>query len=346
METAIYRLPDPRGEVWLSQAAEILKKGGLVAFPTETVYGLGAAMTHPEAIRRVFTVKRRPNDNPLILHIHEIDQLTVMARTVPLIVYRLAERFWPGPLTMVLPALSTVPAEVTAGLTTVAVRMPDHPIALALLEKTGVPVAAPSANLSGRPSPTTGEDVREDLLGSVEVIIDGGPTGVGLESTVLDLTCDRPRILRPGGVTLEMLAEIFGPGVVEASWRVEADRPAAPGMKYRHYAPQAPMKIFSGSVDRVREAINRCLREDLAKRKRVAVLGFEDSRDLYPGAVFKSLGERENPETAAHRLFMLLRTCDREGIEQIYGELPATKGVGLAVVNRLWKAAGGDVSEL
>ncbi|HHZ19454.1 MAG TPA: threonylcarbamoyl-AMP synthase [Firmicutes bacterium] len=346
METVIYRLPDPREDTWLEHAAETLQRGGLVAFPTETVYGLGAAMSHPPAIRQVFTVKVRPNDNPLILHIYELGQLAEIAREIPPVAYRLAERFWPGPLTLVLPARPEVPAEVTAGLPTVAVRMPSHPVALALLRKTGIPVAAPSANLSGRPSPTTGDAVVEDLFGAIDVIIDAGPTGVGLESTVLDLTGDRPRVLRPGGVTPEMLAEVFGPGIVEAPWRVEAQRPAAPGMKYRHYAPKAPMKVFAGPVEKVREAINGCLRMDLPQGKKVAVLGFEDSRDRYPGAIFKSLGEREHPEAAAHRLFMLLRTCDREHVDQIYGELPTTQGVGLAVVNRLWKAAGGDLIEL
>lgn len=345
METMIYKLPHPKQAEYLDRAADVLRSGGLVAFPTETVYGLGAAMTHPTTVRRIFEVKGRPNDNPLILHIAEMGALEEIARSIPSVAWDLASKFWPGPLTMVFPARDTVPSEVTAGLPTVAVRIPNHPVALELMRRVGIPVAAPSANLSGRPSPTNGQDVAEDLNGAVEIILDAGPAGVGVESTVLDLTGDVPRILRPGGVTVEMLEEIFGHGGVEASWRIHADRPMAPGMKYRHYAPQAPMKVYRGAPEAVRDQIKLEVARDTSLGRHVAVLGFEDSGNDYNGATFLSLGNRNTPEEAARRIFALLRECDRLQVDRVYGESPTAHGLGLAVLNRLWKAAGGEVIE-
>lgn len=346
MKTVIYHLPNPQDETELRHAADILRTGGLVAFPTETVYGVGAAITFPDAIRRIFEVKGRPNDNPLIVHIPEPEQLKDLAEDIPSVAWTLADRFWPGPLTLVLKRKGVVPDEVTAGLSTVAVRIPGHPVALKLLQLAGLPVAAPSANLSGRPSPTLGKDVAEDLNGKIDVIIDAGPAGIGLESTVLDLTGPQPRVLRPGGVTREMLEEVFGPGGVEAPWRVEADKPSAPGMKYRHYAPKAPLKVFSGFRKQVEDVIRLKVQENVSAGHRVAVLGFDGNEQAFPGAEFLSLGCWDRPEEAAQRLFRLLRECDRRGVNVIFGECPPKTGVGLAVMNRLWKAAGGDVIEL
>ncbi|NLY89827.1 MAG: threonylcarbamoyl-AMP synthase [Firmicutes bacterium] len=340
--------PEKPDEAYLQEAAAILRRGGLVAFPTETVYGLGAAVTHPQAIQRVYAVKGRPADNPLIVHLDSFRRLPAVAAGIPPAARRLAEKFWPGPLTMVLPKKTTVPEEVSAGLPTVAVRVPAHSVALRLLQLAGVPVAAPSANLSGRPSPTRGSHVAEDLDGLVEMILDAGPTGVGVESTVLDLTEETPRILRPGGVTREMLEEVFGFGGVEEADPVamESGRPVAPGMKYRHYAPKAPLYLVVGEPARVNRYIADRLAEDGKTRRKPAVLAYEEDRDYYRGVLFFSLGEREKPEEAAERLFSLLRACDEAGAELIYAVAPSRTGLGRAVFNRLWKAAGGNVVEV
>jgi L-threonylcarbamoyladenylate synthase len=346
MNTIIYRLTDLDKEENLERAAGLLKNGGLVAFPTETVYGLGATITHPDSIDRIFKVKGRPNDNPLIVHIPCAERLNDLVREHPDSAWKLAERFWPGPLTLVLPSNGSIPSVVTAGLTTVGIRVPRHPVAIELLRRTGIPVAAPSANLSGRPSPTNGQDVIEDLDGKVEMILDAGPSGIGVESTVLDLTSEIPRVLRPGGVTKEMLETVFGKGRVEVSWKIEADKPSAPGMKYRHYAPKAPLKVYSGAAEQMEHVIRSELEKLLKNNKRVAVLGFSDHEGAFPGAVFLSLGRRTDSTEPARRLFQLLRECDRLGVDQILGESPSIDGIGLAVMNRLWKAAGGDVNEV
>ncbi len=335
-------------EAYLREAAAILQQGGLVAFPTETVYGLGAAVTHPQAVQRVYSVKGRPADNPLIVHLDSYERLPLVAAAIPPAARRLAGKFWPGPLTMVLPKKATIPEEVSAGLPTVAVRVPAHPVALRLLALAGVPVAAPSANLSGRPSPTLGSHVAEDLDGLVEMILDAGPTGVGLESTVLDLTGKTPRILRPGGVTREMLEEVFGAGGVDEAdpAAMESGRPLAPGMKYRHYAPKAPLYLVVGEPAKVNRYILDRLAEDEKARRKSAVLAYEEDRGYYREALFFSLGERKKPEEAAERLFSLLRACDKAGAEAIYAVAPSYTGLGRAVFNRLWKAAGGNVVEV
>lgn len=334
-------------EAYLQEAAVILRQGGLVAFPTETVYGLGAAVNHRRAIQRLYSVKGRPADNPLIVHLDSFGRLPEVAAAIPPAARLLAGKFWPGPLTMVLSKKETVPEEISAGLPTVAVRIPAHLVALRLLTLAGIPVAAPSANLSGRPSPTRGIHVAEDLNGLVEMILDAGSTGIGVESTVLDLTRKTPRILRPGGVTREMLEEVFGAGgVEEADPVMESGRPAAPGMKYRHYAPKAPLYLVVGKPARVNRYITDCLAEDHKARRKPAVLAFEEDRDYYREVLFFSLGEREKPEKAAERLFSLLRACDEAGAESIYAVAPSRTGLGRAVFNRLWKAAGGNVVEV
>lgn len=347
IKTKIYRVnPDEPESLFVDEAAEVLRAGGLVAFPTETVYGLGAAVHRREGLMKIFTVKGRPADNPLILHLYSGGQLPEVAVEIPSQAMLLAEKFWPGPLTMVLPKKDSVPIEVTAGLPTVAVRVPSHPVALRLLEKTEIPVAAPSANLSGRPSPTLGSHVITDLDGKVEMILDAGATGVGVESTVLDLTGEKPRILRPGGVTLEMLEDLLGVGKVEAPSFIAAERPLAPGMKYRHYAPDAPLILFTGERTKVVSVLKEKISGEIAAGHKVAVLAFADDGPFPPEAIFFSLGKREKPEEAAERLFASLRLCNQEKVETIYAVAPSRRGVGEAVFNRLWKAAGGNVVEV
>lgn len=347
--TKIFRVnPDQPEADYIEEAARVLRDGGLVAFPTETVYGLGANIYHPESIKRIYQVKGRPGDNPLIVHLYSIEQVLEVAETIPDSFRILADRFLPGPLTMILPKKQSVPAEVSAGLPTVAIRIPAHPVAFKLLAEAAIPVAAPSANLSGRPSPTLGSHVIDDLQGRIEVILDAGPTGVGVESTVLDLTGERPRILRPGGISLEMLREVLG-DTVEAPETFDVERPLAPGMKYRHYAPNAPLLLFHGELPAVEEEIRKRLTSRVEEEK-VAILTFTESelakQELPANVILYSLGSKARPEEAAHNLFRYLRLCDQEGVERIYAVAPPRQGVGEAVYNRLRKAAGGNVVEI
>ena len=350
LPTKIFRMnPDQPEESYIEEAARVLQSGGLVAFPTETVYGLGANIYHPESVERIFQVKGRPGDNPLIVHLYSVEQVPEVAETIPDVFRVLAQQFLPGPLTMILPKKQTVSAVVSAGLPTVAIRIPAHPVAARLLAKAAIPVAAPSANLSGRPSPTLGSHVVDDLQGRVEVILDAGPTGVGVESTVLDLTGERPRIFRPGGITLEMLREVLGDSV-EAPELINTHRPLAPGMKYRHYAPQAPLYLFTGELQAVEEEIRKRLEASVDGKKKVAVLAFAESelakQTLPANILLYSLGSKERLAEAAHNLFRCLRLCDQEGADLIYAVAPPRKGVGEAVYNRLLKAAGGNVVEV
>lgn len=329
----------------LTRAGLVLRNGGLVAFPTETVYGLGGNALDPSAVRRIFAVKGRPADNPLILHCATVREVERLVRELPPVARRLAARFWPGPLTMVLWRRPEVPAVVSAGLPTVAVRIPAHPVALALIESAGVPIAAPSANTSGKPSPTAAEHVLADLDGSIEMIIDAGPTAVGLESTVLDLTAPIPRLLRPGGVTLEDLRRILGRTGVETA-RAESERPASPGMKYRHYAPQAPMTVFVGEAAALYELFSAELKRAAAEGKRLAILAHSDiagGLDRLGLGLVLDLGPRGQEEIAAQRLFTLLRACDAEKVDGILAESGRNEGLGRAVNNRLLKAASGRV---
>ena len=341
--------PEAIDQAALARAATILRRGGLVAFPTETVYGLGAVIYNRDSVKNIFTVKGRPGDNPLIVHIYQWEQMTELAREVPEPAKILAQRFWPGPLTMILPKKEEIPAEVSAGLPTVAIRLPSHPVARELLRQTGLPVAAPSANSSGRPSPTRSSHVIADLEGKIELIIDAGPTGVGVESTVLDLTGSKLRILRPGGVTREMLEAVFGPKMVEAPPQINCERPLAPGMKYRHYAPQAPLRLLTGDHDQVRRFLQQTAVQAQSGGKRIGIIAYdEDQNPAFnaTGVTFLSLGQRANPAEGAERLFHLLRLCDQAGVDEIYAVAPPRLGVGEAVFNRLYKAAGGKVEEI
>lgn len=333
--------PDP--EVIL-QAAAIIKRGGLVAFPTETVYGLGANGLDSRAVTGIYRAKGRPADNPLILHIanpNQVDKLsspTAVAR-------QLMEKFWPGPLTLVLPKIGNIPTEVTGGLDTVAVRMPNHPVALALIEAAGVPVAAPSANSSGRPSPTTANHVLGDLEGRIDAILDGGPAGMGLESTVLDLTSEIPIILRPGGVTFEQLQDTLGAINIDPSVlgeKLPENRaPRSPGMKYLHYAPAAKVILFEGECALISRAIRERAEELTRKGIRVGILATKENVASYPdGAIILEMGSRKKPLEAASVLFGHLRDFDRLEVDVIFAEGLETKGMGLAVMNRLRRAAG------
>ena len=322
----------------LDRAAEILRAGGLVALPTETVYGLGANGLNEEAVKRIFEVKGRPQDNPLILHVASAEDLDKWCRDIPAEARALTERFWPGPLTLVLRRQPTVPLRVTAGLETVAMRCPDHPLTREVLRLAGVPVAAPSANLSGKPSTTTAQHCIHDLWGKVEAILDGGPCRVGVESTILDLSVTPPRVLRPGGVTLEQLRSILpdtemDPGLVRPD-----ETPKAPGMKYRHYSPQAELRLLRGEKECFVDYVNSLPDEG------AAVLCFEGEEGCFPGKRALAYGREEAPETLAAGLFDCLQALDTPEVKLICARCPSEEGVGRAVVNRLKKAAGGKIT--
>lgn len=330
------------GKSWLEEAGGIIRQGGLVAFPTETVYGLGGDALNPESSRRIYAAKGRPSDNPLIVHICRLQDIGRIASPVPETAKRLAGAFWPGPLTMILKKTEAVPRETTGGLDTVAVRFPSHPAARAFIEAAGGFVAAPSANTSGRPSPTEAKYVIEDLDGKVEMILDGGPVGIGLESTIVDLTGACPMILRPGYVTREMLEKVLG--------RVEADRtilddsgperPKAPGMKYRHYAPRGELAVVEGAPAAVTAYINaRCAQAEL-EGKRTGVIATDETAPLYRAGLVRSAGSRTDEEAIAHNLYRILREFDDAGAQVMFSESFPAEGMGQAIMNRLLKAAG------
>ena len=317
-------------------AAEIIRNGGLVAIPTETVYGLGANGLDEDAVAKIFQVKGRPQDNPLILHICGAEQIALFCHDVPDVAYTLAEKFWPGPLTMVLPARDLVPRRTTAGLATVAVRCPENDVTREIIRLAGVPVAAPSANLSGKPSTTTAAHVLHDHDGKIEAVVDGGPSRVGLESTIVDLTGDRPRLLRPGGVTPEQLVEVLGDLVVDKAVTAQIDKDAvvkAPGMKYRHYAPDCDVIIVSGS----REKAAAYIHAHFAAGDRV--LCFEEEMPLYADCNPLAYGREAAVETLSAGLFAALRELDEIGAARVYARCPVGGGVAYAVQNRLKKAA-------
>jgi L-threonylcarbamoyladenylate synthase len=340
LKTTILTIDETKYKL-LESAANLLQLGGLVAFPTETVYGLGAVHTDENALLKVFAVKGRPADNPLILHIWRREQLSELVREVDPRAERLMANFWPGPLTLIFPKLPGISSIVTAGLDTVAIRMPSHPVARELLRLTDIAVAAPSANLSGRPSPTRGSHVIEDLDGKIDLIIDAGPCSAGVESTVLSFVETHPTILRPGSVTPEMLEVVLQERVylVEPG---EANRPQAPGMKYRHYAPKAPVTLVEGNNNLVVAEINRLLSEKSCDLKAV-VLGTTENIAKYCNEWVLDLGSRNDPAVIAGRLYDLLRFCDKLAVDQIYIEGIPAQGIGVAIINRLRKAAGGNV---
>ena len=327
----------------IAEAAAILRRGGLLGIPTETVYGLGADALNETAVLHIFEAKGRPQDNPLILHVPGADWLERYCRDIPPEAYALAERFWPGPLTMVFPKSDIVPYGTTGGLDTVAVRMPSDPVANRLIKLAGVPVAAPSANTSGRPSPTTAQHVWQDMEGKIEMILDGGPVGIGVESTIVDVSGDVPTLLRPGAITMEMLRETVGRVEIDPAIQAppSADlRPKAPGMKYRHYAPHADLQLVEGETDRVVEVINNLVKEKLAEGKMVGVICTDETRVRYPQGEVRSVGLRAKEETIAHNLFAVLREFDDLNVDCIYSESFSKDHLGQAIMNRLTKAAG------
>ncbi len=325
----------------LDQAAAVLRQGGLVAFPTETVYGLGANGLDPRAVAKIFAAKGRPADNPLILHIADVHEVEKLAKKVTANAAALMAKYWPGPLTVVLERTRLVPDAATGGLDTVAIRLPDSPVARELIRLAGVPVAAPSANTSGRPSPTTAADVLADLSGRIEVVIDAGPCGIGVESTVVDCTTPVPTLLRPGGVTLEMLAETLGEVEVDPALGGEHVKPRAPGMKYTHYAPAAPMTLYEGETEAVATAIAAAAAGLVAAGRRVgAVVADETARLLPPQAATATYGARGDLAAAAAGLYSALRYFDAVPVDVILAEGVAESGIGLAVMNRMRKASG------
>ena len=326
----------------LKAAGEILRRGGLVAFPTETVYGLGGDALNPTSSKRIYAAKGRPSDNPLIVHIYRFEDIYKITGVEPEEARRIADAFWPGAVTMVLPKSDAVPYETTGGLDTVAIRMPSHPAAQKLIEYSGGYIAAPSANTSGRPSPTMASHVEEDLDGKIDMILDGGPVGIGLESTIVDFTEEIPTILRPGYINQEMVRRVIGQvqmdrGLIQADSKV---KPKAPGMKYRHYAPKADLTVVEGSTKAVQEKICALAEEKIRAGEKVGVIATEESIKAYPEGIVKCIGTRADEESIARHLFAVLREFDDCGVTYIYSEAFDTPQMGQAIMNRLMKAAG------
>lgn len=341
METKLFSAPltEPQYE----EAARIIRDGGLLGIPTETVYGLGANALNEDACRRIYEAKGRPQDNPLIIHIPEVGWLPRYCRDIPPSAYALARVFWPGPLTMILPRRDVVPLRTTGGLDTVGVRCPDHPVTLEIIRRAGVPIAAPSGNLSGRPSPTTAAHMMEDMRDKIDGVVDGGPCGVGVESTIIDLTCTPPRLLRPGGLPLEALEAVLGEVAVDkavVSRLAEGEKPRAPGMAYRHYAPKAPVTVVSGSAERSAAYILSHL------TRRSGVICFHEFVEMFDGYVVHDLGCQNDKAEQARHVFDALRTFDGTDVSEIWAQCPDSSGLGLAVENRLKKAAGFHVIEV
>lgn len=331
----------------LKQAANILKNGGLVAFPTETVYGLGADALNPQASKKIYKAKGRPSDNPLIVHIANPDHLDVIARDIPEKAYELAGVFWPGPLTIILNKKEIVPFETTGGLNTVAIRLPASRIARDVISASGGYIAAPSANTSGKPSPTMAEHVVEDLDGKIDMIIDGGKSTLGLESTIIDLTGEVATILRPGCISKNMIENVIG--------NVEYDKAVltkkidenivakAPGMKYRHYAPEGSLTIYEGSIESVAAVINNKAKELIETGKRVGIIATEETKHFYEYGIIKVIGSRSDEDSIAAGLYSVLRDFDDIHVEYIFSESFEGDDLGQAIMNRLLKAAGYNI---
>lgn len=330
----------------IKQAGDILQAGGLVAFPTETVYGLGGDALQKESSRKIYAAKGRPSDNPLIVHICKWEDIALIVQEIPEAAKKLAKAFWPGPLTMILKKSAAVPLETTGGLETVAIRMPENKIALALIAAAGGYIAAPSANTSGKPSPTCAAHVKEDLDGKIDMILDGGSVGIGLESTIVDLTDSAPTILRPGYITKKMLEEALSASVETDKTILDANAkqaPKAPGMKYRHYAPKGELIIVDGELQAVTEKI-RALAEEMHRQgKRVGIICTDETKGQYEADCIESVGARCDEEAIARHLYAILRQFDSQNIECIYSEAFSDKGIGQAIMNRLLKAAGHHV---
>lgn len=338
----------------LKEAGKIIREGGLVAFPTETVYGLGGDALSPDSSRKIYAAKGRPSDNPLIVHIWRFEDIYRIVSADPVhadkleLAKKLADAFWPGPLTMILPKSDEVPKETTGGLDTVAVRLPSHKVAAEFIRQAGGYVAAPSANLSGRPSPTQAKYVEEDMDGRIEMIIDGGSVGIGLESTIVDLTGDTPMILRPGYVTQEMLEKVLGKVEVDRTILDDksGDKPKAPGMKYRHYAPKGELTIVEGDCDSVVTKINELAQKAIENGEKVGIIATKETKERYLFGNVKNAGGRQDEEAIAHNLYTILREFDDEDMTVMFSESFDMQGMGQAIMNRLLKAAGHRVLHL
>lgn len=348
METSIVVIRPETEEEDIKRAGDILKRGGLVAFPTETVYGLGGNALDAEASARIYAAKGRPSDNPLIVHIAAIEDLYGITEEVSGKAGLLAEAFWPGPLTMIFKKNEKVPYSTTGGLDTVAVRFPGHEIARKVIKAGGGYVAAPSANTSGRPSPTEAAHVIEDLSGKIDMIVDGGSVGIGLESTIVDMSVDEPVILRPGYISQQMIEDVIGPVKMDAAL-LSADskaRPKAPGMKYKHYAPKADLVIVEGDPEKVINRISRLAEEAQADGRTVGIICTEETVERYKTGIVKSAGTRSSEITIAQHLYGILREFDELEVSQIYSEAFDTPKMGEAIMNRLIKAAGHQIMKV
>ena len=350
MDTKFYKIDSNDIDIEkMQEAGDLIAAGELVAFPTETVYGLGGDALHPEAAKKIYAAKGRPSDNPLIVHVAEVSDLDRVGKDIPPQAKKLADAFWPGPLTMIVWKKDEVPFATTGGLNTVAVRMPNHPVALELIRRSGKLIAAPSANTSGRPSPTEGAHVMADLEGRIAMVLDGGSVDIGIESTIIDLTEPVPMILRPGYITPEMLSEVLGeeviidPGILAAD---DTTKPKAPGMKYKHYAPKADMIIVDGEKEAVVEKINVLTKEAHLNGKKVAVIATEETKDDYVADVVLNIGAREDEDSIARHMYKILRDCDKLEVELIFSESFKTPRIGQAIMNRLLKAAAHQVINL
>lgn len=351
MSTKIYKIDeDINSDIEkMKEAGALIAKGELVAFPTETVYGLGGDALDPEAARKIYAAKGRPSDNPLIVHIADFSDMARVTDEIPEQAKKLADAFWPGPLTMIVRKSDRVPNATTGGMETVAVRMPNHPVALSLIRESGCLIAAPSANTSGRPSPTEASHVAEDLSGKIAMILDGGKVGIGIESTIIDLTEEIPMVLRPGYITPEMLSEVLGEEVIIDPGIIAADdtrKPKAPGMKYKHYAPKANMVIVDGEQQAVISKINELVNEQKSDNVKVAVIATDETAKEYSADIILSMGSRENEDSIAAHLYGILRECDELEVGAIYSECFSTPRIGQAIMNRLLKAAGHQVINL
>ncbi len=349
METKIRKISGtPEDQQIYQEAGKILQEGGLVAFPTETVYGLGADALNEDAAMKIYAAKGRPSDNPLIVHITKMEDLEKIVEEIPEAARKIADAYWPGPLTMIFNKKSIVPAGTTGGLDTVAVRMPDHEIARKMIDAGGGYIAAPSANTSGRPSPTMAEHCIEDLSGKIEMILDGGPVEIGVESSILDMTVDPPMILRPGAITKEMFEKVvdqvtIDKGLISSDSKI---KPKAPGMKYRHYAPKAELTIVEGEISRVVERINEHSANLISQGYRVGIIGTTESVDRYQNGDVKCIGTREDELTISSHLFAILREFDEDQVDYIFSESFDDSGLGSAIMNRLLKAAGHHVERV
>ncbi len=325
----------------IREAADIINRGGIVVFPTETVYGIGADALNEEAVDKIFMAKGRPQDNPLIVHIAEFDELYDLVLDVPRNAIILAEKFWPGPLTMILYKKNTLSDKITAGLNTAAIRLPSNKIALSIIKESNKPIAAPSANISGRPSPTDASHVIEDLMGKVDMIIDGGSTNIGLESTVVDMTSKVPMILRPGGVTKEDIISVLGecdydPAIIKGEGKII---PKSPGQKYRHYSPKAKVILYKGEAKNIAERINEDYEKFTSQGFKIGIMSTAQTEKFYEGKINICIGDRTKPLTISSNLFKSLRDFDHMGVDIILSEAVNEDGLGKAIINRLGKAA-------